>query len=157
MTVQAAQNWTDTAHGTQISFTTTAIGATSPTTRMTLDATGNLGIGTTTTPAAGTLEVSNAGHPAPFGTITTTTYVNTGQGSLFIGRKARGTAAAPAAVQSGDVLAGFLGRGYGATNFNGPATAASSCGRRRLGRTPRRAPRWTSTRHQLALQCRSLE
>jgi hypothetical protein len=119
MTVQAAQNWTDTAQGTALTFTTTAIGATSPTTRMTIDATGNLGIGTTTTPAAGTLEVSNAGHPAPFGTMTTTTYASSGQGSLFIGRKARGTAAAPAAVQNGDVLAGFLGRGYGATNFNG--------------------------------------
>lgn len=119
MTVQAAQNWTDTAHGTALTFTTTAINATSSTTRMTLDATGNLGIGTTTVPAAGILEVSNAGHPAPFGQMTATTYQNTGQGSLFVGRKARGTAAAPAAVQNGDVLVGLLGRGYGATNFNG--------------------------------------
>ena len=67
MTVQAAQNWTDTAQGTALTFTTTAINATAPTTRMTLDATGNLGIGTTTTPAAGLLEVSNAANSTPIG------------------------------------------------------------------------------------------
>ena len=119
MTVQAAQNWTDAAHGTALTFTTTAINATAPATRMTLDATGFLGIGTTSVPAASLLEVSNAASPSPFGQVTTTTYANSGQGSLFVGRKARGTAAAPAAVQNGDVLAGVLGRGYGATNFNG--------------------------------------
>jgi len=124
MTVQAAQNWTDTAQGTALTFTTTSINANTPTTRMTLDATGNLGIGTTTVPAAGLLEVSNAAGPSPFAQATTTTYVNTGQGSLFVGRKARGTAAAPAAAQNGDVLAGFLGRGYGATNFNGTGSGS---------------------------------
>ena len=67
MTVQAAQNWTDTAHGTALMFTTTPISATTAATRMTLDASGNLGIGTTTTPAAGILEASNAGNAAPFG------------------------------------------------------------------------------------------
>ena len=60
--MQAAQNWTDTAQGTALTFTTTAINATAPATRMTLDATGNLGIGTTTVPAAGILEVSNAAN-----------------------------------------------------------------------------------------------
>ena len=124
MTVQAAQNWTNTAQGTALTFTTTSIDAASPTTRMTLDATGNLGIGTTTVPAAGLLEVSNASNSNTFGQVTTTTYANSGQGSLFVGRKARGTAAAPAAVQIGDVLAGLLGRGYGATNFNGTGSGS---------------------------------
>ena len=119
MTIQAAQNWSDTAQGTALTFITTPINSTTPATRMTLDATGNLGIGTTTVPANGILEVSNAGHSAPFAQVTTTTYQSSGQGSLFVGRKARGTAAAPAAVLNNDVLAGFLGRGYGATNFNG--------------------------------------
>jgi hypothetical protein len=119
MTVQAAQNWTDTAQGTALTFTTTAINASSPTTRMTLDATGNLGIGTTTTPAAGLLEVSNAAGPSTFAQATTTTYVNSGQGSLFVGRKARGTAAAPAPVQGGDVLVGYLAQGYGTSAFSG--------------------------------------
>ena len=119
MTVQAAQNWTDTAQGTALTFTTTSINATAPTTRMTLDASGNLGIGTTTVPATGILEVSNAALPLPFAQVTATTFASSAQGSLFVGRKARGTAAAPSAVQNGDVLAGVLGRGYGATNFNG--------------------------------------
>ena len=133
--MQAAQNWTDTAQGTALTFTTTSINATVATTRMTLDASGNLGIGTTTVPATGLLEVSNAALPLPFTQVTATTFANSGQGSLFVGRKARGTSAAPAAVQSGDILAGFLGRGYGATNFNGTGTAACSCQRPRPGRT----------------------
>ena len=119
MTVQAAQNWTNTAQGTALTFTTTSINAAAPTTRMTLDASGNLGIGTTTVPAAGILEVSNAALPLPFTQVTATTFASSAQGSLFVGRKARGTAAAPSAVLNGDVLAGVLGRGYGATNFNG--------------------------------------
>ena len=119
MTVQAAQNWTNTAHGTALTFSTTPINATASATRMTLDASGNLGIGTTTVPAASLLEVSNASNSNTSGQVTATTYANSGQGSLFVGRKARGTAAAPAAVQNGDVLTGLWGRGYGATNFNG--------------------------------------
>ena len=107
--MQAAQNWTDTAQGTALTFTTTSINATIPTTRMTLDARGNLGIGTTTVPAAGILEVSNAAIRLPFAQVTGTTFASSGQGSLFIGRKASGTAAAPTAVQNGDKLAGVLG------------------------------------------------
>jgi hypothetical protein len=118
VTVQAAQNWTDTAHGTALTFSTTPISSTTSATRMTLDASGNLGIGTTTTPAAGILEASNAAGTLPFAQITTTTYQNSGQGSLFVGSKARGTVSTPLAVQGGDVLAGFLGRGnIGTTSF----------------------------------------
>lgn len=36
----------------------------------------------------------------------------------FIGRRARGTAASPAAVQNGDILARLGGNGYGATKFS---------------------------------------
>lgn len=36
----------------------------------------------------------------------------------FIGRRARGTVATPTAVQSGDILSIFTGRGYGATGFS---------------------------------------
>jgi hypothetical protein len=123
MTVQAIQNWTDTAHGTSLMFSTTPFNSTASATRMTLDAGGNLGIGTTL--PVSLLEVSNAAPSfATFGQITTTTYANSGQGSLFVGRKARGTSSAPAAVQNGDVLAGFLGRGYGATNFNGTGSGS---------------------------------
>lgn len=37
---------------------------------------------------------------------------------LFVGRTARGTAAAPTAVQSGDLLARFAGNGYGTTGYS---------------------------------------
>src|SRR5262249_27744681 len=40
-------------------------------------------------------------------------------GSFFVGKKARGTAAAPTAVQTGDGLVAFSGEGYGATGFSG--------------------------------------
>lgn len=43
----------------------------------------------------------------------------------FIGRRARGTVAVPSAVQSGDILSIFTGRGYGTTGF-------SSIGRSRM-------------------------
>ncbi|HEY6508355.1 MAG TPA: hypothetical protein VIY56_10105, partial [Vicinamibacterales bacterium] len=118
MTVQAAQNWTDTAQGTALTFTTTSINATSPTTRMTLDATGNLGIGTITVPAAGLLEVSNAASGAGTGDVIASTFATNNAGSGFVGRKARGTAAAPTAVQNGDSLAFFGGRGFGASGFS---------------------------------------
>jgi len=117
--VQAAQNFSDTARGTALTFMTTSIDATSPTTRMTLEASGRFGIGTGTVPVTGILEASNAALPLPYAQVSATTFASTPQGSLFVGRMVRGTAAAPSAVQSGDVLAGFLGRGYGATNFNG--------------------------------------
>jgi hypothetical protein len=136
MTVQAAQNWTDAAQGTALTFTTTAINANIPTTRMTLDATGNLGIGTTTTPAAGILEVSNAGHTATFANILGSSFTGSNSaGTLFTGRKARGTSAAPTAVQNGDHLAAFNGQGYGASAFGGT----------RGGMYVRAAENWTNT------------
>ena len=95
---------------------------------------GTIGIGTTVPSAL--LDVSNGASTVPFATVTATTYVNTGQGSLFVGRKARGTAAAPAAVVNGDVLAGVLGRGHGATNFNGTGNG---------GMFVRAAENWTDT------------
>ena len=121
ITIQAAQNFTDTQQGTAITFSTTAINSVTPATRMTLFPSGALGIGTTTTTPTATLEVSNAASPFPTPTVTvTSSYTGTIPfGSFFVGRKARGTAAAPAAVQNGDDLAVFSGEGYGATGFGG--------------------------------------
>ena len=40
-----------------------------------------------------------------------------GAASTILLRKSRGTSASPSAVQTGDILSGFIGRGYGATGF----------------------------------------
>ena len=50
----------------------------------------------------------------------------TPRGTGFVGRRARGTAAAPTAVQNGDALAVFTGRGYGATGFSAGRLGRSS-------------------------------
>jgi hypothetical protein len=76
---------------------------------------GNIGIGTTT-PSAG-LDVSNALTGSNTATVNLSTFSNSASGSQIIGRKARGTSAAPAAVLNADTLALFGARGYGATNF----------------------------------------
>jgi len=136
MSIQAAENFTDTAHGTKLVFTTTPISSITSATRMTLDPTGNLGIGTTSTPAAGQLEVSNAANPGLglAGTVVATTYSN-GQNSLMIGRRARGTVGAPTAVLGGDTLVGFLAQGYTGSGFSGT----------RGGMFVRAAENWTGT------------
>jgi Chaperone of endosialidase len=115
MEIKAAENYTDTAQGTALNFFTTTRGTNTPTTRMTIGDNGNIGIGTTT-PSAN-LEVSNAVTAAANVAVVSASFSNTNLGSIWVARKARGTATAPAAVQSGDNLAVLSGRGYGATNF----------------------------------------
>jgi hypothetical protein len=117
MTVQAAQNWTDTAHGTQINFSTTTNGSTAAGTRMVIAHSGMVGIGTTT--PGSNLEVSNATSGTTFGVVTTSTFGNIPGGSLYIASKARGTSAAPSAILNNDTLGGFLARGFGTTTFTG--------------------------------------
>jgi hypothetical protein len=119
LSVQANENWTDTAQGTMLNFTTTLNGTTQPVPRMWIINNGNVGIGTQFG-AGAVLEVSNATNAAPFGNILTSSFTGTnGGGSLVVGRKARGTSAAPTAALNGDILVGFLGSGYGATTFSG--------------------------------------
>jgi hypothetical protein len=115
MTVQAVQNWTDTAHGTALTFATTAFNTTATATRMTLDAGGNFGIGTSLPTAL--LEISNGLTPASPASATIATYNAAPGGSFLTGRKARGTSAAPTAVQNGDGLLSLSGRGYGTSQF----------------------------------------
>jgi endosialidase-like protein len=143
ITIQAAQNFTDTQQGTAITFSTTAINSATPATRMTLFPSGALGLGTTSTTPCCTLEVSNAASPFPTPTVTmTSSYTGTiPLGSFYVGRKARGTAAAPAAVQNGDGLVEFSGQGYGASGFSGG----------RSGMSVRAAENWTDTAQGTAL------
>ena len=100
---------------------------------------GNIGIGTTTPVAA--LELTNAFSTNQFTNIIETAYTTNNVGALFLGRKTRGTAAAPTAVLAGDNLANFAGRGYGATNFGtGGATIVM-----------RAAENWTDTAQGTAM------
>jgi hypothetical protein len=114
MAVQATQNWTDTSQATSLAFSTTPLGAAFPAVRMTLDPNGNLGLGTTN--PTSNLEVVSVPTTAP-AAIVATTYRADQSNSIFQGRKARGTQAAPAAVQANDILTGFSAEGYGATGF----------------------------------------
>jgi hypothetical protein len=127
------QNWTDAAQGTQISFSTTPNGSTTPGTRMVISNSGNVGIGTFS--PLSNLEVSNSIAGTPFAQVTTTTFGNSASASLFVGSKSRGTIAAPAAVLLNDNLAGFLGRGSATTVLSGT----------RGGMFVRAAENWTDT------------
>jgi Chaperone of endosialidase len=117
ISMRASENWTDTAQGSYMNFATTANGTTGNVNRMTINSNGNVGIGIFG--AQANLEVSNANNPAQANAIVlSSSYAANANASLFIGRKARGTLAAPTAVLSGDTLAGFIGQGYGATAFS---------------------------------------
>ena len=115
ISMRAAENWTDTAQGSIINFSTTASGTTAPISRMTIGPQGRIGIGVFG--AQANLEVSNANNASGAGMIYATTFTNAGT-SLFVGRRARGTGIAPTAVLSGDNLAGFEAAGYGTTGFS---------------------------------------
>jgi len=116
MFVFASENWTDLAQGTSLAFNTTANGTNTPVNRMVIDANGDIGIGTRTPSTS--VHVVRDGDAAAFGA---TSYSNDGCCAGFTANMARGTAAAPAAVQLGDPLALFLGDGYGATHFSSEA------------------------------------
>src|SRR5262245_31564865 len=112
MTVRAAENFTDTAQGTSLQFSTIATGTNTATTRMAIAANGDIGIGTTT--PSGTVEAVRDGDVAAF----QATSFGDGCCAGVAARLARRPATGPAAVQLGDPLALFLGDGYGATHFS---------------------------------------
>lgn len=171
----AAENFTDTRQGTEIVFSATPIGATTPSNPVTISANTlsvNSTLATNFQPGTGALVVSGdtwlQGNIGIVGRTTMLSYVTIGNtyvgagsasaltvvensqaplnsnstvhvsalngatgkltlesynanvsttGSLFIARTARGTGQAPTAMLQGDVLGGFIGRGYGNTSF----------------------------------------
>jgi hypothetical protein len=122
MTVQAAQNWTNTAQGTFLTFTTTSIDTTTAATRMTLAANGNLGIGTTAPSEA--VEAVREGDSSAAFVARSYGAEETNGGSAFFMQNARGTRAAPAAVHLGDSLGYFAVGGYGTSSFGADFAAA---------------------------------
>jgi trimeric autotransporter adhesin len=84
---KAAENWTDTAQGTYLQFTTTPTGATGWLERIRVTPDGNVGIGTST-PAqklsvAGTIESLTGGVRFPDGTTQTTAAISTANNAAF--------------------------------------------------------------------------
>ena len=113
MYVQAAENWTNLAQGTRIQFRTTNFGTTGPAPRMTLAPTGYLGLGTNFPDAV--VDVVRQDDTAD---VRATGYATGDVGNArFLARTARGTIAAPTAVQLGDELGGFAATGRGPTGF----------------------------------------
>ncbi len=113
------------------------IGSTS---RFFVGSNGFIGIGTTA--PFSNLELSNGLTGTTNALLTASTYNATGVGSQFTGRHARGTSSAPTALLANDSLAGFGGRGYGATAF-GPGIS---------GMGVRAAENWTDTAQGTYLQ-----
>jgi hypothetical protein len=84
---KAAENWTDTANGTYLQFTTTPAGSANFSERMRISSAGNVGIGTTT-PAqllsvAGTVESTTGGFKFPDGSMLTTATGAVGNPALY--------------------------------------------------------------------------
>ncbi|HEY6508357.1 MAG TPA: tail fiber domain-containing protein, partial [Vicinamibacterales bacterium] len=113
--VVANENWTDTAQGTRLGFATTPLGTATPVLRMVLDPSGNLGLGTIA-PSAALEVVRETGTPLEVYLTRYGGISSSGEPNLML-RTARGTAAAPTAIQDGDELGGYGMTGYGATGF----------------------------------------
>ena len=123
MEVKAAENYTDAAQGTALNFYTTKIGTNTIIKTMTLSDAGNLGLGTGNKALFAPLEVARTGTNAG---VVSTLYANgTDAGSFFVAQTARGTAAAPTAIQAGDFLGALLISGYGTTEFNEAAVVGA--------------------------------
>ena len=116
MQVRAAENFTDTTQGSYLVFMTTPTGTTTPTIQMTVEPSGDVGIGTFTTPQ-GALEVNRVGTDA---VVMATAFGNGNSNSnpLYVTRYANGSPGAPTAVQTGNLLGAWVATGYGATQFS---------------------------------------
>jgi endosialidase-like protein len=129
--INATENYSDTNQGGRIQFLTAQNGTTTLIPRMAVNHDGNVGIGTLNPDAP--LEVFRQGDAF----VQTTAFNNNGGEpfAAFFAQGARGTPAAPTALQLGDLL-GFFGMGgYGATSFGPPQAALAAAA----------AENWTDT------------
>jgi hypothetical protein len=119
--MSATENYTDTAMGGQIHFFTTPNGTTTLLQRMTITDAGDVGVGTQV-PAV-PLEVARTGTNSA---VAATLYADGADaGAFLVAQTARGTAAAPLAVQAGDFLGALLISGYATTRFQEAAAVAA--------------------------------
>jgi hypothetical protein len=120
----AATAWALTGNsitGTEFLGTTNAqplVIRTNNTERMRVTASGDVGIGTSS--PIGAVEVVREGASPAF---VSTSYSDLDFAGAFVGRRARGTMSAPAAVQSGDALVFMGARGYDGTAFTSVSRA----------------------------------
>ena len=110
MTINAAENYTPAAQGTALNFFTTLRGTNTPFAAMTLDHSGNLGLGTSN--PADAVEIARNGNA-----LVSIDAFGTDVASGVALRSARGTRAAPTAVQLGDALGYFVTGGWDGTGF----------------------------------------
>src|SRR4029434_452547 len=90
-------------------------GTTTPGTRMIIANSGNIGMGTLSPQA--NLEISNALVSTSPANVILANYGSAPSNAFLLGRKARGTGAAPTQVLNGDGLVSISGRGFGTTQF----------------------------------------
>ncbi|HEY2434065.1 MAG TPA: tail fiber domain-containing protein [Vicinamibacterales bacterium] len=115
MSVLAAENFTTSAQGSFLNFYTTAVGTAVSNPSMTIDPSGNVGIGTSPAFPGAPLEVSRTGSDAG---ILTSVYTNgSNVNPFYIAAFANGTATTPTATQTGNVLGVWAATGYGTTQF----------------------------------------
>jgi hypothetical protein len=131
--INAAENFTDTAHGTSMNFTTTPLGTVQAHVGMVLDPNGNLGLGIGAPKNA--VDIVRSGQDSD---VVNTSYG--GQPNIFL-VAGRGTSSAPAAVQIGDVLGAVGFGGIDTTNAGQPGAFVGSLA----------TQNWTSTAHGSAL------
>lgn len=119
---RAAEAFTPSAQGSYITFATAPTGSLSRVERVRITSGGAVGINAPTPVTM--LDINgDISSVASRAGATLSTFVDTANGSIVLQRKARGTIAAPTAVQSGDLISYWVGRGYGATAWSGDRAA----------------------------------
>lgn len=119
---RAAEAFTPSAQGSYITFATAPTGSLARVERVRISSGGAVGINAPTPVTM--LDINgDISSVASRAGATLSTFVDTANGSIVLQRKARGTIASPTAVQSGDLISYWVGRGYGATAWSGDRAA----------------------------------